>query len=137
MNGQFNLFAAFWLLGGPALALGAAVWVGAEHGFGLAALTFAAILVAWFLLRELLGIAVDVLYRFFPLRPTCRNGRCQAFDYQWVRFGESTVTWRCGCGTEYRQEGAMFSEVDAEGRVRPYMRKHWGRWRPVSRDESR
>jgi hypothetical protein len=99
---QYGLL--YWLAG---LVVGAAVPIG---------------------LGYLVHAGADLWYRYSPLRPTCRTGRCTAKDYRYLR-GEPADTFECRCGIRYRKIGNAFVEVLPDGSTRPYMRQSRGRGR--------
>lgn len=87
-----------------------------------------------FLLIYVLWLLSSFYYRFRPLRPTCRQGKCHPEDYE-IRpvlndgFLESEN--RCKCGDTYVRRGNRFLFRRPDGSMQPYMvRKPFQDWEP-------
>lgn len=74
----------------------------------------------------------------YPPLPHCRQGRCAQGDYRWEPDPRDPgdVLVRCRCGGTYKRLNLhwgheRFVEVDAEGRILPYMAHGpWKSWKP-------
>jgi hypothetical protein len=84
-------------------------------------------------LGYLVQAGAGLWYRYSPLRPTCRTGKCTAKDYKLVR-DAPPHTFECRCGIRYRKIGNAFMEVLPDGSTKPFMRQERGRgkWIPDS-----
>jgi len=84
----------------------------------------------------LIGAAKVVLFissRAMPIRPMCRNGKCGANDYKFLKITKDGSVFQCRCGDKYfrLRAAARFLEVLPDGSLRPYMkRKPFGKWQP-------
>ena len=85
-----------------------------------------------FLLLYSLWLLADLYYRFRPLRPGCRHGKCQSKDYE-IRVVANEGSWesesRCRCGDTYVRRGNRFMLLLPDGSAQPYMlRKPFHNW---------
>ena len=121
----------FWFLFVVSFGVGG-YWVGSRIGalsgvigavLGLAA-GFGVIVCIWRLL--------ELLDKWRPPRPSCRNGVCRFDDYDLIRLTDQGGVFRCGCGDEYQRAGRRFMLLHPDGTVEPYMVKPGTlrRWEP-------
>jgi uncharacterized membrane protein YuzA (DUF378 family) len=101
-------------------------WIGAVLGAG-AGLSGA------FFFVEGLAKVTSMWHTRHPIRPICRNGTCQAADYEWVESWQGYPVCRCKCGTKYTYRGRRFLEILPDGTLKRFMRK--GALRGWKRDE--
>ena len=86
------------------------------------------------LLLYALWLLADFYYRFRPLRPTCRHGKCHSEDYEIklvVKEGSWETENRCKCGDTYLRRGNRFMLLRPDGSAQPYMlRNPLQNWQP-------
>jgi hypothetical protein len=88
----------------------------------------------WILLRKIL----DVWYKIFPLRPPCRQGKCDSDDYRFnIELSKSIKkdVFVCKCGDKYIHRGRLFCELLDDGSIQPFM-KHPFLFRKWSKNSS-
>lgn len=125
-----NMIDTLKVMIGVALAFVASNTVAHHWGWASGALAFAVVALGWLAFLWLMPDVLEVWYARFPIRPTCRNGVCGSYDYEYLGRHGNAYAWRCRCGLEYREIGSVFHEVDVGGNLQPYRCKHWLRWRP-------
>jgi hypothetical protein len=86
------------------------------------------------LLLYSLWLLAEFYYRFRPLRPTCRNGKCRSDEYE-INVVAKEGLWesenRCKCGDTYLRSGSRFMLLLPDGSTQPYMlRKPFHNWEP-------
>jgi hypothetical protein len=87
-----------------------------------------------FLLLYALWLLAELYYRFRPLRPTCRRGKCQADEYE-IKVVVKEGSWesenRCKCGDTYVRRGKRSMLLGPDGSTQPYMlRRPYHNWEP-------
>ncbi|MBN2315971.1 MAG: hypothetical protein JXM79_18740 [Sedimentisphaerales bacterium] len=114
------------------------IWVGYVCGKMLGAYLGVAGWIVGFVLGCALAVGVytiflrliDLWYRWRPIRPICKEGKCSSDDYQLLELSKGNVVFRCRCGAKYIKTRHRFGELLDDGSVRPYMKRTWslGRW---------
>jgi hypothetical protein len=126
-----NVFEMAFVLVGLVCAFAAAVVASQYWGLWVGLVAFAVSWVVWACVLKLGDVAIDVWYKFLPVRPICRKGRCHSGDYEYLGQQDGVSVFRCRCGNEYAEMKSVFYERDAVGQLHPYMNKRWGVvWRP-------
>jgi hypothetical protein len=87
-----------------------------------------------FLLIYGLWLLADFYYRFRPLRPICRHGKCHSDDYE-IKVVAREGCWesenRCKCGDTYVKRENQFMLLRPDGSTHSYMlRKPFHNWEP-------
>jgi hypothetical protein len=109
-------------------------WLGSQYG-----------IIGWILgliLGSTLGVTafvvlhrlIDIWYKWRPLRPICRQGKCSSDDYELIELSNAGAVFRCRCGMKYLKNNRCFMEILDDGSTCAYMRRHsmFGRWKRES-----
>ena len=107
------------------------IWVGYICGKALGTYFAVPGWIAGFVLGCALAVAayyallrlLDLWYRWRPLRPVCREGKCSSDDYKLLDCSEGRAVFFCRCGTKYVKTRNRFGEILDDGSVRPYMKR--------------
>lgn len=59
--------------------------------------------------------------RVFP--STCVNGICRRSDFEFNGYWVGCSSYRCKCGTRFVAKGSQFLKLEADGTLKPFMRK--------------
>ncbi|MEO5367991.1 MAG: hypothetical protein H7831_16870 [Magnetococcus sp. WYHC-3] len=79
---------------------------------------------------RVLRLLHSIWLKWRPMRPRCREGKCDWLDYEVVEATPRGIIFSCGCGTKYIMHGRFFSELRKDGTIIPYMKhRPFGRWR--------
>lgn len=76
---------------------------------------------------------ITSLHKRYPLRPTCRQGKCFADDYELIEVNEAGGSFSCRCGDKYIRKGNRFMIVDKNGIPQPFMKRQ-GKFHPWEED---
>jgi len=79
-----------------------------------------------------LGKLLSLWHIWRPLRPICRNGKCNAKDYEIIKVSAKETIWVCKCGDKYVRKGRAFMSLNEDENFEPYMiyTGLFCRWRP-------
>lgn len=70
-----------------------------------------------------------LFYKWRPMRPICRLGKCKADDYDYIKTTEGGVVFICKCGGFYILTKGEFREILPNGTTMPYMKRNrFGQW---------
>lgn len=120
-----------WVGCGAAVGL----WVGTRYGLVVGFGGFVmGLSIAW-VFGKGVSAAEKLWRKWRPMRPTCRNGRCVADDYEWLRTTSDGDVFACGCGDTYLlssrgcSQTTHFWRLSTDGAPRPFMKHSLvGRW---------
>lgn len=74
-------------------------------------------------------IVLDLFYKWRPMRPNCRLGKCMVDDYDYIKRTNEGVFFTCKCGGTYLLTNGHFKEVLPGGTTVAYMKRNkLGRW---------
>ena len=73
---------------------------------------------------------INLWYKWRPVRPICRKGKCTADDYELLDVSSDGAFFKCSCGMKYLSTGHRFMEIDEDGSTHSYMQRrgYFGKW---------